>query len=192
MSLTNNETSITIVSDNNENKKDKIVSQSVLSQGTLEYHHNNVVFNSDSDSITSDGSTYLEDNNNTNTNTNTNTNKNNSIMNRKIIQNFKNKFVKANEKAFKFDMKLIMAAERTFMKYVQFALTMATFALMFDYTNNTNYNAAVTILVTGVVLAADMMVIYATVIYHLRRSFIIGNLEKKGIVVPKYFNDWIG
>eukprot|EP00122_Pirum_gemmata_P000727 Pgem_evm1s643 len=111
-----------------------------------------------------------------------------------LIDKFVTKFEDAHQSGqnFKFDMKALMGAERTYMKYVQFAITLATFALGFSYNTTTTNTTIHKALVITVVLAADIMLSYATIVYHLRRNFIIGTLEKKGIDVPRYFNDWVG
>eukprot|EP00122_Pirum_gemmata_P005995 Pgem_evm1s5479 len=103
-----------------------------------------------------------------------------------------NIFTNAREECFKFDMKVMMAAERTYMRYVQFGITLAFFALAFLHIKDTEQlRSEVKPLVTAVVVCSDVIVMYASIIYHLRRNFIVGVIEKRNLSVPPFFNDWI-
>eukprot|EP00122_Pirum_gemmata_P001852 Pgem_evm1s1673 len=89
-----------------------------------------------------------------------------------------------------YDVKSLMAAERTFTNYLQLAMGISFFALCClqipDLKIDLRY------IVTATVLWCYCMAIYAFIIYHFRRNHLIGILEKYNILVPLYFNEWMG
>eukprot|EP00122_Pirum_gemmata_P011887 Pgem_evm1s11025 len=99
-------------------------------------------------------------------------------------------FTKARSRALKFDAKSMMACERTYMNYVQFAVGISFFALGFLQIQS--MKDQIRSLATAVVIFADFIILYSTMVFHLRRNHLIGVIRSREQEIPVFFNDWIG
>ncbi|KNC80746.1 hypothetical protein SARC_06903 [Sphaeroforma arctica JP610] len=87
----------------------------------------------------------------------------------------------------KTDGKAFMANERTFLNYIQWTSSLATFCvgLLQIATGN-----EVLYVSSAIIAFCDVLIAYATIIYHLRRIYFVNNITSKGGRVPRSFNEW--
>eukprot|EP01134_Creolimax_fragrantissima_P002636 CFRG2636T1 len=94
---------------------------------------------------------------------------------------------KNRRKYGKTDGKAFMANERTYLNYIQWTSGLATFCVGLLQLASSKDLLYVT---TAIILYCDILMIYASVIYHLRRIYFVGNVASRNGRVPIFFNEW--
>ncbi|KNC82278.1 hypothetical protein SARC_05433 [Sphaeroforma arctica JP610] len=87
----------------------------------------------------------------------------------------------------KTDGKAFMANERTFLNYIQWTSSLATFCVGLLQIAT---GSEVLYVSTAIILFCDALIFYATIIYQLRRIYFVNNIASRGGRVPRSFNEW--